>query len=137
MWQTFKGKFSGSTDVVTQVFNRAVKETGAALDSDAAAKLKEATKSAIETARKVSLHLTDLNGDGKFDSEDIKLGAEKAGVAWDKIDPDLKTAMLAGGAAGVGVNFIPLVGQAIAVPAFVFTTAYLYIVAKIRTIGKK
>lgn len=137
MWQTLKGKFSGSTDVVTQVFNRAVKETGAALDSDAAAKLKEATKSAIETARKVSLHLTDLNGDGKFDSEDIKLAAEKAGVAWDKIDPDLKTAMLAGGAAGVGVNFIPLVGQAIAVPAFVFTTAYLYIVAKIRTIGKK
>ena len=136
MWQTLKGKFSGSTDVVTQVFNRAVKETGAALDSDAAAKLKEATKSAIETARKVSLHLTDLNGDGKFDSEDIKLAAEKAGVAWDKIDPDLKTAMLAGGAAGVGVNFIPLVGQAIAVPAFVFTTAYLYIVAKIRTIGK-
>lgn len=137
MWRKVKEKFTGSTDVVAEVFDRAVKETGAALDSEAAAKLKEATKSAIETARKVSLHLTDLNGDGKFDSEDIKLAAEKAGVAWDKIDPDLKTAMLAGGAAGVGVNFIPLVGQAIAVPAFVFTTAYLYIVAKIRTIGKK
>ena len=104
MWQKVKEKFTGSTDVVTQVFDRAVKETGAALDSEAAAKLKEATKSAIETARKVSLYLTDLNGDGKFDSEDIKLAAEKAGLAWDKIDPDLKTAMLAGGAAGIGVN---------------------------------
>jgi len=137
MWQKVKEKFSGSTDVVAQVFDRAVKESGAALDSEAAAKLKEATKSAIETARKVSLYLTDLNGDGKFDSEDIKLAAEKAGIAWDKIDPDLKTAMLAGGAAGIGVNFIPFIGQAVAVPAFVVTTAYFYMVAKLRGIGRK
>ncbi|MFN3578050.1 MAG: hypothetical protein ACK4TJ_13860, partial [Tabrizicola sp.] len=127
MWQKVKEKFTGSTDVVTQVFDRALKETGAALDSEAAAKLKEATRAAIETARKVSLYLTDLNGDGKFDSEDVKLATEKAGLAWDKIDPDLKTAMLAGGAAGIGVNFIPFVGQAVAVPAFVMTTAYFYV----------
>ena len=113
MWQRLKEKVTGSTDVVSQVFDRAVKETGAALDSEAAGKLKEATRSAIETARKVSLYLTDL------------------------MDPDLKSAMLAGGAAGIGVNFIPFIGQAVAVPAFVMTTAYFYIVAKLRSIGRK
>ncbi|MES2916978.1 MAG: hypothetical protein V4753_17885 [Pseudomonadota bacterium] len=41
MWQKVKEKFTGSTDVVAQVFDRAVKETGAALDSEAAAKLKD------------------------------------------------------------------------------------------------
>lgn len=137
MWQKIKEKVGGSTALVNQVFDRAVKETGAALDSETAGQIKDATKSAVATARKISLYLTDLNGDGKFDGEDIKLAAEKAGVAWDKIDPDLKTAMLAGGAAGIGVNFIPFVGQAIAVPAFVGTTAYFYLVAKLRGLGKK
>ena len=36
--------------------------------------------------------LTDLNGDGKFDGDDLKLAAEKAGIGWDKLDPDIKTA---------------------------------------------
>ena len=137
MWQKAKKKLSGTSDLATQVFDRAVKETGAVLDSDSAGKIKEATKSAAATARKVSLYLSDLNGDGKFDGDDIKLAAEKAGVAWDKIDPDLKTAMVAGGAAGIGVNFVPFVGQALAVPAFVMTTAYFFLVAKLRNIGKK
>lgn len=90
----------------------------------------------MATARIISLYLTDLNGDGKFDGDDLKLAAEKAGVAWDKLDPDLKTAMLAGGAAGIGVNFIRFLGQAIAVP-FVGTTADFYLVAKFRGLGKK
>lgn len=137
MWNEIKEKFGGSTALVTQVYERAIKETGAAVDSEAAGKIKEATRTAITTARKISLYLTDVNGDGKFDGEDIKLAAEKAGVAWDKIDPDLKTALLAGGAAGIGVNFIPFVGQAITVPAFVGTSAYFYLVAKLRGIGKK
>ena len=137
MWQKIKEKIGGTTSLVDQVFNRAVKETGAALNSETAGQIKEATRSAVASARKISLYLTDLNGDGKFDGEDIKVAAEKAGLAWDKIDPDLKTAMLAGGAAGVGVNFIPFVGQAIAVPAFITTTAYFYLVAKLRSIGKK
>lgn len=137
MWDKVKGKLGGTGTLVNQAFERAVKETGAALDSETANRIKESTRSAVETAKKVSLYLTDLNGDGKFDSEDIKLAAEKAGIAWDKIDPDLKTAMLAGGVAGVGVNFIPFVGQAIAVPAFVATTAYFFLVAKLRGIGKK
>lgn len=137
MWNKIKEKLGGSTATVNQVFERAVKETGAALDSETADRIKVATKSAVTTARELSLYLTDINGDGKFDTEDLKLAAEKAGMAWDKIDPDLKTAMLAGGAAGIGVNFIPLVGQAIALPAFVGTTAYFYLVAKLRGLGKK
>lgn len=137
MLQKIKEMFGGSTALVNQVFDRVVKETGTALDSETAAQIKEATKSAIATARKVSLYLTDLNGDGKFDAEDVKLAAEKAGVAWDKIDPDLKSALVAGGAAGIGMNFIPIIGQAMAVPAFVATTAYCYVVGKIRSIGRK
>ena len=137
MLNKIKEKFGGSTALVNQVFDRAMKETGAALDSETAGHIKDATKSAVVTARKVSLYLTDLNGDGKFDGEDLKLAAEKAGIAWDKIDPDIKTAMLAGGVAGVGINFIPFVGQAIALPAFVVTTAYFFLVAKLRGLGKK
>jgi hypothetical protein len=137
MWESIKGKLGGTTTLINQAFDRAVRETGAALDSETAARVKASTQSAMETAKKVSLYLTDLNGDGKFDAEDIKIAAEKAGIAWDKIDPDLKTAMLAGGVAGVGVNFIPFVGQAIAVPAFVATTAYFFLVAKLRGLGKK
>lgn len=137
MLANIKNLLNGSTDLVNRVFDRAVKETDAALDSETANQIKDATRSAVTTARKVSLYLTDLNGDGKFDGEDVKLAAEKAGLVWDKIDPDLKTAMIAGGVAGVGVNFVPFVGQAIAIPAFVGTTAYFYLVAKLRGLGKK
>jgi hypothetical protein len=137
MWQWVKEKVGESTSLANQIFDRAVKETGAALDSQTANQLKDATKSAVATARKIALHLTDLNGDGKFDGDDLKLAAEKAGIAWDTIDPDLKTALIAGGVAGVGVNIIPFVGQAIAIPAFVGTTAYFYLVAKLRGLGKK
>lgn len=137
MWDFFKAKLGDTTALMNQAFDRAVKETGAALDSETAENIKKSAHEALESAKKISLYLTDLNSDGKVDSEDIKLAAEKAGIAWDKIDPDLKTAMLAGGVAGVGVNFIPLVGQAIAIPAFVGTTAYFFLVAKLRGLGKK
>ncbi len=137
MWDFFKAKLGDTTALMNQAFDRAVKETGAALDSETAESIKKSALEALDSAKKISLYLTDLNGDGKVDSEDIKLAAEKAGIAWDKIDPDLKTAMLAGGVAGVGVNFIPFVGQAIALPAFVGTTAYFFLVAKLRGLGKK
>ena len=137
MWDLFKAKLVDTTVLMNQAFDRAVKETGAALDSETAESIKKSAQDALESVKKISLYLTDLNGDGKLDSEDIKLAAEKAGIAWDKIDPDLKTALLAGGVAGVGVNFIPLVGQAVAVPAFVGTTAYFFLVAKLRGLGKK
>lgn len=121
----------GTTEIVNAAFDKAVKQTGAALDSDTAKWLKESTVSAMTTAGDIARNMSDLNGDGKVDSEDLKLAAEKAGVAWDSIDPDLKTALLAGGAAGIGVNIIPFVGQAIAIPAFIGTTAYFYLVAKL------
>lgn len=120
-----------TTEIVNAAFDKAVKQTGAALDSDTAKWLKESTVSAMTTAGDIAKNMSDLNGDGKVDSEDLKLAAEKAGVAWDSIDPDLKTALLAGGAAGIGVNIIPFVGQAIAIPAFIGTTAYFYLVAKL------
>jgi hypothetical protein len=125
-----KGAMDTGT-IVNAAFEKAVKQTGAALDSDTAKRLKESTVSAMVTAGDIAKNMSDLNGDGKVDAEDLKLAANKAGIAWDSIDPDLKTALLAGGAAGIGVNIIPLVGQAIAIPAFVGTTAYFYIVAKL------
>ena len=120
-----------TSEIVNAAFDKAVKQTGAALDSDTAKWLKESTVSAMTTAGDIAKNMSDLNGDGKVDSEDLKLAAEKAGVAWDCIDSDLKTALLAGGAAGIGVNIIPFVGQAIAIPAFIGTTAYFYLVAKL------
>ncbi|MEZ5714230.1 MAG: hypothetical protein R3D85_03050 [Paracoccaceae bacterium] len=126
-----------TTAIVNKAFERAVKQTGAVLDSETAKWLKESTMSAMSTAGQIAKNMSDLNGDGKVDVEDLKLAAEKAGVAWDSIDPDLKTALLAGGAAGIGVNIIPFVGQAIAIPAFIGTTAYVYLVAKISNIKRK
>jgi len=123
-----------TTTIVNIAFDKAVKQTNAALDSDTTKDLKERTIAAMGTARNISKNLSDLNGDGKVDGEDLKLAAKKAGIAWDSIDPDLKSALLAGGAAGIGVNIIPIVGQAIAVPAFIGTTAYFYIVAKLTKI---
>lgn len=130
----------GATDtsvIVNAAFEKAVKQTGAALDSETAQRLKENTKSAMVTAGSIAKNMSDLNGDGKVDGEDLKLAAEKAGVAWESIDPDLKTALLAGGVAGVGVNIVPFVGQAIAVPAFIGTTAYFFLVAKLNNLKKQ
>lgn len=130
-----QGLFSTSA-IVNKAFDRAVRQTGAVLDSETAASVKKGAGSAVETARSIGMHLTDLNGDGKVDAEDLKIAAQKAGVAWDRIDPDLKTALVAGGVAGVGVNVIPFVGQAITVPTFVATTAYFYLVAKLSKLRK-
>lgn len=126
-----------TTAIVNTAFNKAVKQTGAALDSETARKLKENTVSAMGTAGSIAKNMTDLNGDGKIDVEDLKIAAQKAGVAWDSIDTDLKTALVAGGVAGVGVNVIPFVGQAIAIPTFIGTTAYFYLVAKLNDLKKK
>lgn len=136
MLNKIKEKIGDTTALVNAAFDKAVKETGAVLDSDTATALKEKTVSAMGTAKRIAVNIGDLNGDGKFDTEDLKVAAQKAGIAWDSIDPDLKAALLAGGVAGVGVNMVPLVGQAIAIPAFVATTAYFFLVAKLRKIGK-
>jgi hypothetical protein len=131
-----KGATDSST-IVNAAFNKAVKQTGAVLDSETAKSLKDNAISAMGTASSIAKNMTDLNGDGKVDAEDLKIAAQKAGIAWDSIDGDLKTALVAGGIAGVGVNVIPFVGQAIAIPTFIGTTAYFYLVAKLNNLKKK
>jgi hypothetical protein len=132
-----KNGADSTSTIVNKAFNKAVKQTGVVLDSETAQKLKDSTISAMGTAGSIAKNMTDLNGDGKIDAEDLKVAAQKAGVAWDSIDPDLKTSLVAGGVAGVGVNVIPFVGQAIAIPAFIGTTAYFYLVTKLGKLRKK
>ena len=137
IFDTFKKSALDYSKIVNAAFDKAIKSTGEALDSETAQKIKEQTVAAMKTAADIPSNIADLNGDGKVDAEDLKIAAEKAGIAWDKIDPDLKTALISGGVAGVGVNFIPIVGSMIAVPTFVGTTAYFYLVAKISSIKNK
>ena len=117
--------------MVNIAFNKAVQKTGAVVESNVAQKIKTQTLAAMKTAGAIAKNVSDLNGDGKVDVEDLKIAAQKAGIAWDKIDPELKTALLAGGAAGVGVNVIPIVGQAMAVPTFIGATAYVFVIGKL------
>ena len=123
--------------LVNGAFEKAVKKTGAIIESENAQKIKEQTISSMKTAAEIAKNIGDLNNDGKVDKEDIKVAAEKAGIAWDKIDPALKSALIAGGVAGIGVNTIPLIGQALAVPTFVGTTAYFFLVAKLNNLKKQ
>ncbi len=137
MFKAFLSRFNGTTKAINVTFSKAIEQTGAIVDGETAKTLKKSALGAAQTAKKIGTYLTDVNGDGKVDAEDIKAAAEKAGIAWSRIDPDLKTALVAGGAAGVGINFIPLVGQALTVPAFAVTTAYFFLVAKLRNIGNR
>jgi hypothetical protein len=129
-------KTTDASAIVNKAFEKAAKETGAVLDSETTQAVKDQTIKAMKTASQIAKNMSDLNGDGKIDIEDVKHAAEKAGIAWNKIDPDLKTALVAGGVAGVGINVIPLVGQFLAVPAFAGTTAYFYLVAKLTKLKK-
>ena len=123
--------------LVNIAFDKAVKKTGAVVESDVAQKIKTQTIAAMKTAGAIGKNMSDLNSDGKVDVEDLKIAAQKAGIAWDKIDQELKTALLAGGAAGIGVNVIPLVGQAMAVPTFIGATAYVFVMGKLSKLKQK
>lgn len=127
---------TSASRAVDKVFKRALKTSDSQVDDATADILKTKALAAYESAKSIGFYLGDLNGDGRIDVEDLKAAAEKAGIAWDKIDPDLKTALVAGGVAGLGINFIPFIGQMLAIPAFATTTAYFYLVAKITKIRK-
>lgn len=136
MFKALKSRNGTTSAIVNKALERAIRETGSVLDSEAATAIKTNTMQAMETASQIATNLVDVNGDGKFDAQDLKLAAQKAGIAWERIDADLKSALLAGGVAGVGVNVLPLLGQALAVPAFIGVTAYFYIIAKLKKLHK-
>ena len=132
-----KSSLINTTDIATKAIESVSKESNAMLDSDAIQKLKEQTKNAVKTSIAVCKNLGDVNGDGKIDREDVKSALEKAGYVWDKVDSDLKEALLIGGVAAFGVNAVPLIGQALAIPTFAGATAVFFVRAKISAISVK
>lgn len=122
--------------VVDEALKKAADKTGIHVTPDEARTLKEKAVYAYDQAVKICKNLADVNGDGKFDADDLKAAAEKAGIAWDKVDPDLKEALLAGGVAGAALFFVPIAGHILAAPVFAATTAYFYLFAKLKSIGK-
>jgi hypothetical protein len=123
--------------VVDAALKKAAAKTGVEVTRDEAMKLKEKAKHAYDQAAAICRNLADVNGDGKFDAEDLRAAAEKAGLVWEKIDPDLKEALLAGGVAGAALFFIPIAGHMLAVPVFAATTAYFFIFAKLKRASRK
>lgn len=108
------------------------------LNIETAQNLKVSTISALGTAGSIAQNTTELNGDGKIGADDPKIAAQKAGVAWVSIGPDLKVALASvRGCPSVGVIVIPSGGQAIAIPSFIGTTAYSYLIGKPNNLKKK
>ena len=137
MVSKLKSSLTSTTDIATKAIERVSKETNTKLDSDTVQKLKESTKNVVKIATAVAKNLGDVNGDGKVDRDDVKYALEKAGYVWDKVDSDLKEALLIGGVAALGLNTVPLVGQALAVPTFVGATAVFFVQTKISAISVK
>ena len=71
-----------TTAIVNKAFDKAVKTTGAALDSETAQRLKKSTVSAMSTASEIAKNMSDLNGDGKVDAEDLKVAVASRTVVW-------------------------------------------------------
>jgi len=137
MLEDIKGRWASASEAVELAFKKAVERTGAVLSGEEAQKMKQAAVDVYNQAELICKNLADVNGDGKFDAEDLKAAAAKAGLVWDKFDPDLKKALLAGGVAAAVFLLIPIVGQALAIPVFAATTAYFFLFAKLKGIGKK
>lgn len=137
MPKTLKEWSATAVEAVELAFTKAVEKTGAVLNGEEAKKLKESALVAYDQAKDICKNLADVNGDGKFDADDLKAAAEKAGLAWDKFDPDLKEALLAGGVAAVTLLLVPVVGHALAIPIFAATTAYFFLFAKLKRLNKK
>ena len=137
MPKTLKEWSASAVEAVELAFKKAVEVTGAKLNSDEAKRLKKKAVDAYNQAAAICGNLVDVDGNGKFDSADLKAAAEKAGIAWDKLDPDLKEALLAGGVAAAVLLLVPVVGHALAVPVFAATTAYIFLFAKLKKMNKK
>lgn len=137
MVSKFKTTFTSTTDITTKAIEVASRQSNAILDSDTSQKLKEQTKNVVKIATAVGRNLGDINRDGKVDRDDVKYALEKAGYVWDKVDSDLKEALLIGGVVALGANTVPLVGQALAVPTFVGATAVFFVQTKISAISVK
>jgi hypothetical protein len=137
MLQAFKDKLSIASKAVDEAFEKAVAATGAVINGEDSQELKKRAVDAYNQAELIFKNLADVNGDGKFDAEDLKAAAAKAGLVWDKLDPDVKQALLAGGVAAAVFLLVPIFGHALAVPVFAATTAYFFLFAKLKKIGKK
>lgn len=132
-----KSTVSGAPSIANSVIKKVSGELNTALDRETSQKLKDQTINVVKVATSVAKNIGDLNGDGKVDKEDLKYAAEKAGFVWDKIDSDLKEALLFGGVAGIGINAIPFFGQFFAVPVFATATAGYFVKAKIHSMSVK
>lgn len=137
MLKDLKGQWASASEAVEVAFDKAVAVTKAKVNSEEAIRLKQAAIDAYNQAESICKNLADVNGDGKFDAEDLKAAAAKAGLVWDKFDPDLKKALLKGGVAAAVFLLIPIIGHALAVPVFAATTAYFFLFGKLNGIGKK
>ena len=130
-----KSKLSGTTSIANKAIEEVTQELNVKLESEASNNLQLQTKNAVKVATSVARNLVDLNRDGKVDKEDLRYAVEKAGFVWDRIDSDLKEALLVGGVAGMAVNTIPLLGQFAAVPTFAGATAVFFVKAKMSAIS--
>ena len=73
---------------------------------NAPAAVAENIKSTASFVWELCTNMADVNGDGKVDKEDLDIALAKIGSSWKALDPDLKTALLAGVAAGVGTELM-------------------------------
>jgi hypothetical protein len=132
MFDWIKEKFAKipSAEVV---FEKVTREIGVKVEAVRRAEIIAKTKELMAVAFRIGKNLCDLNGDGKIDEADLKIAAEKAGIVWDKLDPDFKKAFMLGGAVGVATNVVPLIGSVVAVKAFVLATCLFYIKFKLES----
>ena len=130
-------KFSNAQSIASKTIEKVTKETGTILDDDIKKQLKQQTLDVVKVALSVAKNLADLNSDGKVDKDDLKYALNKVGLVWDKIDSDLKEALLLGGVASFGVSAVPFFGKFLAIPTFAGATAIFFVRAKVAAISVK
>ena len=130
-------RFGTASSAIDEALRKAIKTTGAVVDSETISALKTKAVSVYDSAIRIGRSLGDLNKDGKVDEEDLKIAAAKIGIAWDSVDPELKSALVAGAVASGLAFMIPFVGQALALPVFVGATAYFFLVGKLSAMKRK